>query len=200
MRNILFDNQLSCIQQDHLKIYLAYAKSGKHFFPTEWHKIFFNFGSMSRISPHPIRWVISTKNSLHFTIWKIEIHQSTFWTSTSTSLLSGTDDSCLKGFPFCYCLPRWHNHLQQDCWGILRPHQTGLQEITECSIIDEAQQMPLLCKRNPVSWTHMQHHGHQTTTIQDPGHQQHAFAKNCQTSMCLCRTCWILDEIHQELC
>ena len=50
----------------------------------------------------------------------------------------------------------------------------------ECSVIDETQQMPLLCKRNPVSWTHTQHHGHQTTAIKDPGHQQHASTKTAK--------------------
>ena len=33
--------------------------------------------------------------------------------------------------------------------------------------------MPLPCKRNPVPWTHTQHHGHQTTTIENPSHQHH---------------------------
>ena len=39
---------------NHVKIYLAYAKGRRHFFPTYWYKIFLNPGSMSRISPHPI--------------------------------------------------------------------------------------------------------------------------------------------------
>ena len=32
----------------------------------------------------------------------------------------------------------------------------------EHSVINEMQEMPLLCKRIPVSWAHTQHHGHQT--------------------------------------
>ena len=44
-------------------------------------------------------------------------------------------------------------------------------KIMECSVINEAQQMLLLCKRNPVPWTHTQHHGLQTTTIQNASHQ-----------------------------
>ena len=148
-------------------------------FPNWMAWIFFIFGSMSRISPHLIRWLINTKNSLPFIIWEIWIHQCTFWTCTRTSLLPGTHDKCLKGCPFCYHLLGWHNHLQQDCRGTLRPHQTSLQEIMECSVINETQQIPLLCKRNPVPWTHTQHHWHQTTTIENPSHQHHAPTKNC---------------------
>ena len=48
------------------------------------------------------------------------------------------------------------------------------EKITDSSLINETQEMPLLCKRNPVSWTHTPHHGHQTTTIENPSHQQHA--------------------------
>ena len=37
----------------------------------------------------------------------------------------------------------------------------------ECSLINVTQQMPLLCQRNPVPWTHPQHHRHQTTAIKN---------------------------------
>ena len=47
-------HQLLCTQQDHQKISFSPAKSGRHFFPTEWGELFFKFGSMSRISLHPI--------------------------------------------------------------------------------------------------------------------------------------------------
>ena len=146
--------QLSCTQEDHQKFIWPMPKVEEFFFPTKWHEIFFNFESTSRISPHPIRWVTNTDNSLHFTIWKIWIHQSTFWTCTNTSLLPVIHDRCLKEFPFDYYLPGCHYHLQQDYRGTLRPHQTSLKEIMECSVIDEIQQMPLLYKRNPVSWAH----------------------------------------------
>ena len=64
-------HQLSCTHQDHQKMYLAHVKSGRHF--SNWMcEIFFDFGSMSRILPHHIRWVINTKNSLQFTIGKYE--------------------------------------------------------------------------------------------------------------------------------
>ena len=43
------------LTKDHLKLYLAYTKHGRHFLPIEWCEIFFNFGYTSRISPHPIR-------------------------------------------------------------------------------------------------------------------------------------------------
>ena len=59
---------LPCTQQDHMKIYLAYAKRRRHFCPTQWCEILLSLRSMSRISPHPIGWVINTKNSLHITI------------------------------------------------------------------------------------------------------------------------------------
>ena len=49
-----------------------------------------------------------------------------------------------------------------------------------CSVINETQQMPFLCKRDPVSWTHTQHHRHQTTTIKNPSHQQYAPPKTAE--------------------
>ena len=54
------------------------------------------------------------------------------------------------------------------------PHQTSFQKIMKCSLIHETQQMPLLCQRDPVPWSHPQHHRHQTTTIENSSHQQHA--------------------------
>ena len=106
-------------------------------------------------------------NSFHFTIWKIWIHQSTLWTHTSTHLFSGTHDRCLKGFSFCCCLFGWYNHLQQDSSRPPILHQTRFWKIMKCSFISETQQMPLLCQRDPIPWTHAQHHRHQTTTIKD---------------------------------
>ena len=38
----------------------------------------------------------------------------------------------------------------------------------------ETQQMPLLHQRDPVPWTHPQHHRHQTLTINSSSLQQHA--------------------------
>ena len=35
----MLSNQVSCTQQDHQEIYLAYAKSRRHFFPTKWCEI-----------------------------------------------------------------------------------------------------------------------------------------------------------------
>ena len=124
---------------------------------------------MSRISPHPIRLVINTKNSLHFTIWKIWIHQSTFWTHTSTSLLPGTHDRCLKGFPFCCWLPSWHNYLLvgyyqkfiKNFTKIAKPltlltcHKTKFEWIpaqhTACMTLKEAiMQVPILCYPDPA--------------------------------------------------
>ena len=148
-----------------MKIYLVYAKGRRHFFPTEWCKILFNLGSMSRVSPHPIGWFSNTQDSVHFTIWKIWIHQRTLQTHTSTYILSGTHDRCLEGLAFHYILPWWHNNFQQDSRGTPLPHQASFQKITECSLFNETQQMPLLCQRDPVPWTHPQHHRHQTTTI-----------------------------------
>ena len=40
--------------------------------------------------------------------------------------------------------------------------------------------MPLLCQRDPVPWTHPQHHRHQTTTIKNSRHQQHAPSKTAK--------------------
>ena len=74
---------------------------------------------MSRISPHPVGWVINTQNGLHLTIWKIWTHQSTLWTCTSTCIFSGTHDRCLEGFSFHCCIHGWYNHLQQDSRGSL---------------------------------------------------------------------------------
>ena len=117
---------LQCAQQDHMKIYLAYAKGRRHFCPTQWCKILLNPGSMSRISPHPIGWVINTQNSLHLTIWKIWICQGTLQTCSSTCIFPGTHDRCPKRLSFCYCLPGWYNHLQQNgSGGTPRPHQAS---------------------------------------------------------------------------
>ena len=48
------------------------------------------------------------------------------------------------------------------------------KKIKESSLINETQEMPLLCQRDPVPWTHPKHHRHQTTTIEDSSHQKHA--------------------------
>ena len=70
----------------------------------------------------------------------------------------------------------------------------------EWSLVNETQQMPLLCKRDPVPWTHTRHHRHQITTIENSSHQQHAPTKNSLTGMSILRTCQILQEVHQGLC
>ena len=141
-------------------------------------EILLNLGSKSRISPYSTGFVINTQNRLHFTIQKIWIHQSTFQTHTGTCIFSGTHDRSLKGFSFCYCLLGWHNHLQQDSRGICILHQTSFWKITECSLINGMQQMPFLHQRDPVPWTHPQHHRHQTATIKNSSHQQHAPTRN----------------------
>ena len=102
---------------------MAYAKGRRLYFPTQWHEIFLNSQSMSRISPHPIGWVINTHNSLHLTIWKIWICQGTLRTHSSTCIFPGTHDRCPERLSFCYCLPGQYNHFQQECRGIPRPHQ-----------------------------------------------------------------------------
>ena len=38
------------------------------------------------------------------TIWEVQIHQSTFWTHTSSSILPGTYDRNIEGFQLCHCL------------------------------------------------------------------------------------------------
>ena len=163
---------LPCAQQGHTKVYLACAKGRRHFCPTHWHNILLNLGSMSRISQHSIGWVINTKNSLHLTIWKIWIHQSTLLTQTSTCIFLGTHDRFPKGFSFHYCLPGQYNHLQKDGRGTHRPHHASFPKFAECPLINETQQMPLLCQRGPVPWTHPQHDRHQTTAIKDSSHQK----------------------------
>ena len=40
--------------------------------------------------------------------------------------------------------------------------------------------MSLLCQRDPVPWSHPQHHRHQTTTFRDSSHQQHAPTKTAK--------------------
>ena len=50
----------------------------------------------------------------------------------------------------------------------------------ECLFINETQQVLLLCQRDPVPWTHPQHHRHQITTIKDSSHQQHAPTKTAK--------------------
>ena len=40
-------------------------------------------------------------------------------------IFPGTHNRCPKELPFCYCLLRWYNHLQQDGRGTPRPHQAG---------------------------------------------------------------------------
>ena len=121
-------HQLLYTQQDHMKIYLAYAKDRRHLFTTQQCEILHSLGSKSRISPHPIGWIINTQSHFPSTIWKIWIYQSTFCTCTSTCTFSGTHDRCLKGFSFHFCIPGWHNHLQHDCTGTPIPHQTNFQK------------------------------------------------------------------------
>ena len=60
--------------------------------------------------------------------------------------------------------------------------------------------MPFLHYRNPVCRTHPQHQRHQTPTIKNSNHKQHASTENTQTSTCISWTHWILQETYQELC
>ena len=55
-------------------------------------------------------------------------------------------------------------------------------------------------KGNPVHQTHSQHQRHQTSTIKNPGHKQHASTKNSQISRCIPWTHQVLWEIYQEIC
>ena len=48
--------------------------------------------------------------------------------------ISSNADRCLKGFPFHYHLPGWHNCLQQDRGGTLRPHQTSFQKLMNAQL------------------------------------------------------------------
>ena len=169
---------LLCTQQDHTKIYLAYAKGRRIFCPTEWCKLLFHLGTKSRISLHSIGWLFNTQDSLHFTIWKIWIHQSTLCTHTSTCIFPGTHDRCSKNFPFVIAYLDDIIFFSRMAEQHLDHIQAGFQNITECSVIDETQQMPLLCQRDPVPWTHSQHYRHQTTTIKNSSHQQHASTSN----------------------
>ena len=84
-------------------------------------------------------------------------------------LFSGTHDKYLKGV-FLSLLLTWMTA------GQLRthiPYQTSFWKITECSLINETQQMPFIHQRDSVPWTHPQHHKHQPTTMENSSHQQH---------------------------
>ena len=172
-------HQLLCTQQDHQKICLAMPKVEDIHSQLNGMNIF-TFGSMSRISLLPIRWVINTEKqpSLHhfgnMDTWKY------LWTPTSTSLLPGTHDWCLKGFPFTITYLDDIIIFSRAAKEHLDHIRQVFKKLWKCSFIDETQQMSLLCKRNPVSWTHTQHHMHQTTANEDPSHQQHASTENAK--------------------
>ena len=123
---------LLCTRQDHTKIYLAYSKCRRDFCPIKLHEILLNPGSISRISPHPVGWVINTQNSLHLIIWKIWICQGTLWTHSRTCIFLGTHNRCPKRLSFCHCIPCKYNRLQQNGKGTPKPHQASFQKITEC--------------------------------------------------------------------
>ena len=54
----------------------------------------------SRIPPYSLGWVLNTKNSIFLTIWKIWVHQSTFWTHASTIIFPRCITSVLRDSSF----------------------------------------------------------------------------------------------------
>ena len=55
---------------------------------------------MNWLSSYTSRQIFHTENHIQLTIWEIWICQSTFWTCTGSSILSGIDDRNLKDFDF----------------------------------------------------------------------------------------------------
>ena len=67
------NHQLSCTQLDHQKMYLAYAESGRHFFPNSMAQNIFQLWIYEQVitTSHWMSHQYQKKNSLHFTIWEI---------------------------------------------------------------------------------------------------------------------------------
>ena len=96
----MFGNQLLHLKQDLMQIHLAYAKSWRHFFPAQWHKILLNLRSPSRIPSYSIGWVINTQNGIHLTIQKVWIHQVPFGLTQAPAYFQELMTGVLKDFPF----------------------------------------------------------------------------------------------------
>ena len=137
---------LSCTQQDHPGNLFGPCQKWMTFFPNWMPKKYFSTLDLQAGYHHiPSDESSTPKTAFISPFGEIWMHQSTLWTHTSNSLLPGTHDRCLKGFPLCYHLPGWHNHLQQDCTGTLRTTSEDVfEQLWNSSLINETQQMPLL--------------------------------------------------------
>ena len=76
--------------------FIAPCISRGYFVLIKWSKVLLKVGPASRIPPYSLGWILNTQNSIHLTIWKMQIHQSTFWTHWSTIIFPRTYDRCLK--------------------------------------------------------------------------------------------------------
>ena len=162
-----------------MEIYLAHTKSRGYFLSIKWSKVLLNVGPMSRIPPHSLEWILNTQNSIYLTIWKIQVHQSTFWTHANSSIFPRTYCRHCKRFLFYYCLPGWHYHLR-------RTAEEHLNHIKQ--VFKKLQNAHLWRKLNRCHFftKEIQHLRHilSTTGIRPlasktPSHKQHTPTKNC---------------------
>ena len=134
---------LLCTQQDHTKFYLAYVKS--------------------RIKDNSSL----PKTAFTSPFEKYEYIKVPFGLAQAPAYFQELMAGVLKDFPFCYCLPGWYNRLQQDGRGTPRPTPGRLLKHYGMLIYHWSSANANFCQRDPVPWTHPQHHRHQTTTIKN---------------------------------
>ena len=87
------------------------------------------------------------KNSIQLTFQQIQICQSSFWTSTSSSIFPRTYDRYLKTFHLHHYLLRLHHHLQQNSRRTSYSYPTSFWEIKDSTSLNETQEMSIFFTR-----------------------------------------------------
>ena len=82
------------------RIYFAHAKDREYFLPIKWSKILFNIGSVSRVPPYSLGWILNSQNSIHFTICKHEYIKVLFGLMQATAHFQGLMTGILKDLSF----------------------------------------------------------------------------------------------------
>ena len=151
-------HQLLCTEQDHTKIYLAYAKGRRHSFTTEWHEILLKLRSMSRMSPHPLVESSIPKTAFTSPFGKYEYIKVPFGLIQAPAYFQELMTGILKESPFTITYLDDIIIFSRTAEEYIGNIRQVFEKTTECSLINEAQQMPLLCQRDPVPCPHCQHH------------------------------------------
>ena len=182
-------------QQDHPKIYLAYAKSGRHFSKLNGMKYYSTLDLWAWYHHIPLDELSIPKTAFTSPFGKYEYIKVPFGLAQAPVYFQELITGVLKDFPFTMAY-------LDDIIVLSRTTEEHLDHIRQ--VFKKLQNVQLLMKLSKCHFfaKEIQYLGHilitrehQTTTIKDLGHQQHASTENSQTNRCLPRTCWILEEI-----